>query len=101
MHSLSPPYPPYSSFPPSPLPTLFFFPQYAENCNKPGPDQAMMHGYNNRFYTPNANASANCDCCGKIPLSQLRAGVEDNYTSSHIPTADVIVGWSKAKLGLA
>lgn len=72
-----------------------------ENCNQPGPGQAMMHGYNNRFYTPNANASADCDCCGRIPLGQLRAGVEDNFTSSLIPAGDVIVGWAKVKLGLA
>ena len=71
-----------------------------ENCNKPNPDQSMMHGFNNRFYTPLGNASANCDCCGKIPLSQLRPGLEDNFTSSKIPTAQVIVGWSKSKLGL-
>ena len=99
-----------------------------ENCDAPSPGQAMMRGYNNRcvcrgarsaqlstaplthpftrcaalarFYTPLGNASANCDCCGRIPLSQLRKGVEDNFTSSKIPTAEFIVSLAKAKLGL-
>ena len=73
-----------------------------ENCNKPQPGQQMYHGSNNRFYTPLGNASANCDCCGKIPLAQLRPGVEDNFTASVLPADNgaTFEAWGRGRLGL-
>lgn len=72
-----------------------------ENCNSPpSPGQEMLIGYSNRYFTPNSNASATCDCCGLVPLSKLPAGLEDNFTSSAIPAGDVIIGWAREKLGL-
>ena len=71
-----------------------------DNCNAPRPGQQMISGRNNRFYTPFGNASANCDCCGKIPLGQLRKGLEDNFTASVLPPGDTYVAWGRAKLGL-
>jgi hypothetical protein len=73
-----------------------------ENCDPPpyDPPQANLIGYNNRFYTPNANASATCDCCGERPLSQLPSGLETNFTSSPIPDGNIMIGWGRAKLGI-
>jgi len=69
-----------------------------ENCNAPAPGQAMLRGHDNRYYTPNANASATCDCCGLRPLAMLPAGLEDNFTSSLLPTGDAIIAWAREKL---
>jgi hypothetical protein len=71
-----------------------------DNCNAPRPGQQMIAGRNNRFYTPLGNATANCDCCGKIPLAQLRPGLEDNYTASTLPPSDTFVAWGRSRLGL-
>ncbi len=69
-----------------------------ENCDKPSPGQEMLKGYNNRYYTANANASATCDCCGLRPLAELPAGLENNFTSSGLPSTDVIVAMAREKL---
>lgn len=71
-----------------------------ENCNTPGAGQAMVRGFNNRFYTPNANASATCDCCGLRPLAMLPKGLEDNFTSSFLPSAATVIAWGRAKLDM-
>ena len=72
-----------------------------DNCGVPSPGQAMMHGFNNRFYTPLGQAGASCDD-GKplIPLAKLWPGLEDNFTASTLPSAATIVAWGKEKLGL-
>ena len=57
-----------------------------------------LRGYNNRYYTPLANASANCDCCGLRPLGMLPKGLADNFTSSPLPSGDTIIAWGRAKL---
>ena len=70
-----------------------------ENCNSNlGPGMAPVHGYNNRFYTEKANASANCDCCGLRPLRDLPLGLEDNFTSSLLPDGGTIIAWGRNKL---
>lgn len=69
-----------------------------ENCN-PGMDPtAILHGYNNRFYTPLGNASATCDHGGLRPLKDLPPGLEDNFTSSLLPDGDTIIQWGRDKL---
>ena len=55
-------------------------------------------GYNNRYYTPKANASANCDCCGLQPLALLPPGLADNFTSSLLPSPATIIAWGRIKL---
>jgi hypothetical protein len=69
-----------------------------ENCDTPAPGQQMLIGANNRFYTPAANASATCDCCGLRPLAQLPAGLEKNFTSSTIPPAPTVIAMARVKL---
>ena len=69
-----------------------------ENCDAPSPDQENIIGYNNRFYTEKANASATCDCCGLRPLAMLPAGLETNFTSSLLPSAATIIQMSRQKL---
>jgi hypothetical protein len=67
------------------------------------PPVVGMIGFNNRFYTPLANASATCDCCGTVSLAQLQAinpTLEANATSSGLPSADTIVAWARDKLQL-
>ena len=74
-----------------------------ENCDKDLAPQVPMNGYNNRFYTPLANASATCDCCGTVSLAQLQAinpTLEANATSSGLPSADTVVAWARDKLQL-
>jgi hypothetical protein len=72
-----------------------------ENCNSNlGPGMAPVHGYNNRFYTAKANASATCDCCGLRPLAMLPAGLEDGFTASGLPTAAQIIAMGRLKLNL-
>ena len=72
-----------------------------ENCNSNlGPGMAPVHGYNNRFYTAKANASATCDCCGLRPLAMLPAGLEDGFTASGLPTAAQIIAMGRVKLNL-
>ena len=61
---------------------------------------APVRGYSNRFYTLHANASATCDCCGLRPLAMLPAGLEDNFSSSFLPTAATIINWGRDKLNL-
>jgi hypothetical protein len=69
-----------------------------ENCDTPSPGQEMLHGYNNRYYTPLANASATCDCCGLRPLAQLPAGLATNFTSSPLPSSAVVIAMGRGKL---
>jgi hypothetical protein len=70
-----------------------------ENCDadvlKSG---GNVKGWNNRFYTPLANASANCDCCGLRPIAMLPKGLEDNSTSLTLPTGDAIIQMGRQKL---
>jgi hypothetical protein len=70
-----------------------------ENCNadvlKAG---GNIRGWNNRFYTQLANASASCDCCGLRPVATLPKGLEDNSTSSTLPDGAVIIQMGRAKL---
>jgi hypothetical protein len=78
-----------------------------ENCNEPGPGQAMLVGFNNRYYTAvgagpcggggaaawapltrppvvqAANASATCDCCGLRPLRELGPACDVARTLRH------------------
>jgi hypothetical protein len=70
-----------------------------ENCNA----NILASGGNiiahdNRFYTPNANASADCDCCGVRPIKDLPKGLEDRSTSSLLPSGDTIITWGRGKL---
>ena len=70
-----------------------------ENCNA----NILASGGNliahdNRFYTPNANASADCDCCGVRPIKDLPRGLEDRSTSSLLPSGDTIIAWGRGKL---
>ena len=58
----------------------------------------IIHGFNNRFYTPKGNASATCDCCGLRPLKDLPKGLEDNFTRSLLPDGDTIIQWGRDKL---
>ena len=69
-----------------------------ENCDPPSDGQEMIRGYNNRFYTEKANASATCDCCGLRPLAMLPAGLEDGFTASGLPTAAQIIAMGRLKL---
>jgi len=69
-----------------------------ENCNAGMDPAAAIHGYNNRFYTEKANASATCDCCGMRPLADLPKGLEDNFTSSFLPDGDTIILMGRMKL---
>ena len=98
-----------------------------ENCNSGMDPTAIIHGFNNRFYTPQANgesgtaypflslpphpsptctpththalsASASCDCCGTRPLKDLPKGLEDNFTSSFLPDGETIIEWGRQKL---
>lgn len=71
-----------------------------ENCNPPSAGQENIVGFNNRFYTQHANASATCDCCGERPLAMLPKGLEDNFTSSFLPSAATIIAMGRAKLDL-
>ena len=63
-----------------------------ENCDgdnlKPN---VPINGYDNRFYTQNANASATCDCCGLRPLAgqAWAVGIETNATSLGLPSGHV------------
>jgi len=70
-----------------------------ENCDadvlKAG---GNLRGWNNRYYTPLANASATCDCCGTRPLAMLPPGLEDNFTSSLLPPGATIIQWGRDKL---
>lgn len=71
-----------------------------ENCN-PSLIAAggSLKGYNNRYYTPLGNASANCDCCGVRPLAQLSGtGLADNFTASVLPAPERIIAMGRAKL---
>jgi len=72
-----------------------------ENCDGPSlaPNVPIV-GRDNRFYTPNANASATCDCCGERPLRDLPPGLEDNFQLFHLPTGDEIIAWGREKLRL-
>lgn len=69
-----------------------------QNCDKDLAPNAALRGWNNRYYTPHANASATCDCCGLRPLAQLPAGLADNFTASGLPTPAQIIAWGRAKL---
>ena len=80
------------------MPPLNFTRPPTQNCNKDLAPNAALHGFNNRYYTPLANATATCDCCGERPLAQLPPGLADNYTSSGLPTAETIISWGRAKL---
>ncbi len=72
-----------------------------ENCNPDlGPGMAPVYGHDNRFYTPKANASATCDCCGLRPLAMLPKGLENNFSSSGLPSAATIINWGRDKLNL-
>lgn len=74
-----------------------------DNCREQLP-VVSIRGWNNRFYTPLGNASATCDCCGKVTLAELAVinpRIEANFTSTTIPAGDVIVGWARSKVGLA
>jgi hypothetical protein len=84
----------------SPLPSPAPPPQF-ENCNSDlGPGMAPIYGHDNRFYTPQANASATCDCCGLRPLAMLPKGLENNFSSSVLPSAATIINWGRDKLNL-
>lgn len=70
-----------------------------ENCNGPSlAPNVPLHGYSNRYYTANANASAMCDCCGLRPLRELGPGLEDDFASYVLPTGDEIIAWGRNKL---
>jgi hypothetical protein len=70
-----------------------------ENCQGLDPEKsAPIQAYSNRFYTPNANASASCDCCGLRPLALLEHGIERNSTSHHLPSPNTIIKWGRDKL---
>lgn len=70
-----------------------------ENCDGPNlAPNVPLHGYNNRYYTEKANASATCDCCGLRPLSMLPKGLADNFTASFLPAAEAIIKMGRAKL---
>jgi len=74
-----------------------------DNCREQLP-VVSIRSWNNRFYTPKGNASATCDCCGLVTLAELQTinpRIESNFTASTIPPGDVIVGWARAKTGLA
>ena len=73
---------------------------FTADCDKdlPSQGQEAIRGYNNRFYTEKANASATCDCCGMRPLRMLPPGLEDNFTSSLLPAGDTIIQWGRDKL---
>ena len=70
-----------------------------ENCDGPSlaPNVPLI-GYNNRYYTEKANASATCDCCGLRPLKDLPPGLDDNFKSSLLPSGDEIIVWGREKL---
>jgi hypothetical protein len=73
-----------------------------DNCREQAPITTIL-GSNNRFYTPLANATVTCDCCGKITLAELAKispTTEANYTSLTLPTTDTVVAWARAKTGL-
>lgn len=72
-----------------------------ENCDPDLAPNAPLVGYNNRYYTEKANASATCDCCGLRPLRDLPAGLATNFTSSLLPTGDAIIAMGRAKLLIA
>ena len=68
-------------------------------CNKGMDPTAIIHGYNNRFYTEKGNASATCDCWqGMHPLKDLPPGLEDNFTASFLPTPAAIIAMGRNKL---
>ena len=69
-----------------------------ENCDKDLAPNVPIHGYNNRFYTKNANASATCDCCGLRPLAMLPPGLEDNFQALGLPDPATIIAWGREKL---
>ncbi len=69
-----------------------------ENCDNNLAPNAPVQGFNNRFYTPKGNASATCDCCGLRPLAMLPKGLEDNFTSSMLPSGDEIIAMGRQKL---
>ena len=70
-----------------------------ENCDPGLAPNVPVHGFNNRFYTQNANASATCDKWqGMHPLGDLPPGLEDNYTRLSLPTPATLLGWGRAKL---
>ena len=74
-----------------------------DNCREK-PPMSSVRGSNNRFYTPLANATVTCDCCGKITLAELAAIsplTEANATSLPLPSVDTLVAWARAKTGLA
>ena len=65
------------------------------------PPVVGMIGFNNRFFTPQANASATCDCCGTVSMAQLQAinpGLEHNFSSAGLPTPDTVVSWARNRL---
>jgi hypothetical protein len=71
-----------------------------ENCDGAGlAPQVPVNGYNNRFYTKNANASATCDCCGLRPITGAWAqGIETNASAFALPSGDTIMAWGREKL---
>jgi len=73
-----------------------------DNCRE-RPPVVTIRGRDNRFYTPQANATVTCDCCGKITLAELARVsplTEANYTSSLLPSVATLVSWARAKTGL-
>lgn len=73
-----------------------------DNCRESG-GKVTIRGSNNRFYTPLANATVTCDCCGKITLAELARVspfTEANASSFLLPTVDTVVSWARAKTGL-
>ena len=73
-----------------------------DNCRETLP-VVSIRGWNNRFYTPLGNATAQCDCCGEITLAELAAVspvTEANFTASTLPPGATIVAWARAKVGL-
>ncbi len=73
-----------------------------DNCREQLPI-VSLRSWNNRFYTPLGNATATCDCCGRVTLAELQKiepRIEANYTASTIPPDGTIIGWARAKTGL-
>lgn len=72
-----------------------------ENCDQHLAPNEPVRGYNNRFYTQHANASATCDCCGLRPVTEAWAqGIETNATAYPLPSGDTIISWGRDKTGL-
>ena len=67
-------------------------------CFGPAPGRLVAH--DNKYFTLDANATAQCGGGAQVPIAAMPPPFEAGSTAGAIPPGEVLIAWARERLGL-